>query len=238
MDKNKVALILGIVCIILTIAICVQVKTVEDAEKEVGRNTLSSNDGLRDEVLKIREKYNNEYKELEKAELDLEQLRAQAAANNTGDLQKQEQITKINKLLGNTEVSGKGIIITLDDNREVSADEVLNISSYLVHYNDLIEIVNELFNTGAEAVSINNQRIVSTTGIMCDGNIVRINGEMVGVPITIKAIGLPNVLYYQLIRTGGYLERMKSDGVKVFVEQSDNITIPKFEGVYTHDYIK
>ena len=187
MDKNKVALILGVVCIILTIAICVQVKTVEDAEKEVGRNTLSSNDGLRDEVLKIREKYNNEYKELEKAELDLEQLRAQAAANNTVDLQKQEQITI---------------------------------------YGDY------------EAVSINNQRIVSTTGIMCDGNIVRINGEMVGVPITIKAIGLPNVLYYQLIRGGGYLERMKSDGVKVFVEQSDNITIPKFEGVYTHDYIK
>ena len=65
MDRNKIALILGIVCIILTIAICVQVKTVEDAEKEIGKNTLSTNDGLRDEVLKLREKYNNEYKELE-----------------------------------------------------------------------------------------------------------------------------------------------------------------------------
>lgn len=237
MNKNKIALILGIVCLILTIAICIQVKTVEDAEKEVG-NTLSANDGLRDEVLKIREKYNNTYKELEKSELELEQLRAQVATNNAGDLQKQEQITKINKLLGNTEVKGKGIIITLDDNREVSADEVLNISSYLVHYNDLMEIVNELFNTGAEAVSINNQRIVSTTGIMCDGNIIRINGEMVGVPVTIKAIGLPNVMYYQLIRSGGYLESMQNDGVSVFVEQSDNITIPKYEGVYTHEYIK
>lgn len=236
MDKNKVALILGIVCVILTIAICVQVKTVEDAEKDIG-NTFSANSGLRDEVLKLREKYNNEYKELEKSELELEQLRAQVATNNTDDLQKQEQITNINKLLGNTEVKGEGIIIKLDDNREVSADEVLNISSYLVHYNDLMEIVNELFNTGAEAVSINNQRIVSTTGIMCDGNIVRINGEMVGVPITIKAIGLPNVLYYQLIRSGGYLESMQRDGVNVYVEQSDNITIPKYEGVYAHDYI-
>lgn len=237
MNRNKIALILGIVCLILTIGICVQVKTVEDAEKEIGRNTLSSNDGLRDEVLKLREKYNNEYKELEKSELELEQLRAQAAANNTGDLQKQEQITKINKLLGNTEVKGKGIIIRLDDNRDVSADEVLSISNYLVHYNDLIAIVNELFNTGAEAVSINNQRIVSTTGIMCDGNIVRINGEMVGVPITIKATGLPNVLYYQLIRTGGYLASMQGDGVSVSVEQSDNITIPKYDGVYSYDHI-
>ena len=237
MNKNKIALILGIVCLILTIAICVQIKTVEDAEKEVG-NTLSANDGLRDEVLKLREKYNNAYKELEKSELELEQLRAQVATNNAGDLQKQEQITGINRLLGNTEVKGKGIIIRLDDNRDVSADEVLNISSYLVHYNDLMEIVNELFNTGAEAVSINNQRIVSTTGMMCDGNIVRINGEMVGVPITIKAIGLPNVMYYQLIRPGGYLQTMKDEGVSVFVEQSDNITIPKYEGVYTHEYIK
>ena len=61
MNKNKVSLILGIVCFILTIAICIQVKTVEDAENEVGKTT-SNNNGLRDEILQLREKYNNTYK--------------------------------------------------------------------------------------------------------------------------------------------------------------------------------
>lgn len=236
MNKNKIALILGIVCFVLTIGICVQIKTIEDAEKETG-NTMSSNDGLRDEILQLRDKYNEMYKQLENAELELEQVRVQAVSNNTTDKEKEEQIKQMNKLLGYTEVKGKGIIIKLDDNRDVNPEEVLNISNYLVHHGDLINIINELFNSGADAISINGQRIVSTTGIMCDGNIIRVNGEMVGVPITIEAIGFPELLKGQLTRPDGYLDIMEQQGVKVKVELSENITIPKYEGVYSHDYI-
>lgn len=237
MDKTKISLILGLVCLLLTIGICIQVKTVEDAQKEVGKTT-SNNDGLRDEILQLREKYNNTYKQLESAEEELEQVRAQAVENNADDAQKEEEIKRIERLLGKTELKGQGVIIKLDDNRDVSAEDVLNISDYIVHYSDLIQIVNELFNTGADAVSINDQRIVSTTGIMCDGNIIRVNGEMVGVPITIKAIGFPERMQYQLIRAGGYLKRMEEDGVKVSSEISEDITIPKYEGIYSYDYIK
>lgn len=236
MNKNKIALILGIVCFVLTIGICVQIKTIEDAEKETGK-TMSSNDGLRDEILQLRDKYNATYKQLENAELELEQVRVQAVSNNTTDKEKEEQIKQMNKLLGYTEVKGKGIIIKLDDNRDVNPEEVLNISNYLVHHGDLINIINELFNSGADAISINGQRIVSTTGIMCDGNIIRVNGEMVGVPITIEAIGFPELLKGQLTRPEGYLDIMKREGVKVNIEISENITIPKYEGVYSHDYI-
>ena len=237
MNKNKIALLLGIVCCLLTIAICVQIKTMEDAEKEVGKTT-ANNDGLRDEILTIRDRYNSTYKELESSEEELEQIRAQAVANNTEDADKERQIKKINEFLGYTELKGPGIIITLDDNRDVVASEVANISDYLVHDVDLRKIVNELFNMEAEAVSINDQRVVSTTGIICDGNIIRVNGEIIGVPITIKAIGLPETLYYQMIRPYGYLEYIKDVGVIVNVEQSNEITIPKYEGVYSHDYIK
>lgn len=236
MEKNKIALILGIVCFILTIAICIQVKTIEDAEKEVGKTT-AGNDGLRDEVLKLREKYNNTYKELERAELELEQTRIQAVSNNAGDVEKEEQIKEINEILGKTEIKGQGVIIKLDDNRELNADDALNLSDSLVHYDDLIKIINELFNAGADAISINGQRIVSITGIMCDGNIIRVNGEMIGVPITIKAIGFPERLKYQLIRNGGYINLMQQDKVVVDIEQSENITIPKFEGIYSYTYI-
>lgn len=237
MNKNKIALILGIVCFALTIAICVQVKTVEDADKEIGKKTVASNDGLRDEILQLREKYNNIYKELEKAELELEQVRVQAVSNNSSDTEKEERIKQVNKLLGYTEVSGPGFIIYLDDNRNVSSENVLDISTYLVHEPDLLQIVNELFNAGADAVSINNQRIVSTTEIMCDGNIIRVNGELIGVPITIKAIGFPERLDGALNRPEGYLDIMRRDGVIVETEKSDKVTIPKYEGVYTSEFI-
>ena len=135
-------------------------------------------------------------------------------------------------------LKGKGIIIELDDNREVNAEDVLDISTYLVHEQDLIHIVNELFNAGADAISINGKRIVQTTSILCDGNILRINDEMVGVPIEIKAIGYTERLYYNVaVRQGGYLKLMSEDGVVVEIEKSDDITIPKYEGVFKYEYI-
>ena len=72
---------------------------------------------------------------------------------------------------------------------------------------------------------------------MCDGNIIRINDEIVGVPIEIKAIGYPASLY-ALNRPQGYLSIMKRDGVIVSTEKKDEITIPKYEGIYKYEYIK
>ena len=236
MKKTKISILFGIICCVLAIAISIQVKTIDEANKEVGKTT-SGNDGLRDEILQLRDKYNNKHKELEEAELRLEQVRTQAVADNEEDLEKEKQIKQMEKLLGKTEVKGEGIIITLDDNRDISAEEVLNVGDYIVHYYDLMYITNELFNAGATAVSINNQRITTATGIMCDGNITRVNGEMVGVPITIKAVGFPEMLEGQLTRTGGYLEYLEKY-VKIEVQTSNDITIPKYDGVYGTDYIK
>ena len=139
--------------------------------------------------------------------------------------------------MGLTQVSGKGFIITLEENKEVNPNEVLNISGYLVHEEDLLYIVNELFNSGADAVSINEQRIVNTSSILCDGNILRINGKMVGTPIVIKAIGYPERFEGALNRPGGYLQLMADDGIKITTSRSDNITIPKYEGVFSYEYL-
>lgn len=221
---------------VLTIAIYVQISTIDAATKTVG-TTLRDNNGLRDELLSIQGKYETLYKELEEREKTLETTRQAAANNSESDLQNEEEIKNNQKLLGLTEISGKGLIIKLDENREVDSNEVLNINGYLVHEEDLLYIVNELFNAGADAVSINDQRIVSTTSILCDGNIIRVNGEMIGVPITIKAIGYPERLDGALTRPGGYLEVMANDGVIVTVERSEDIKISKYNGVYSYEYL-
>jgi len=146
-------------------------------------------------------------------------------------------LQKNNKLLGKTDVEGQGIIITLDDNREINPEEVIDVSLLLVHEGDLLQIVNELFNSGADAISINEQRITNTTAIQCDGNIIRVNGEMIGVPVTIKAIGYPERLVGALTRPQGYLSLMQQDGVIVGISKSENIKISKFTGTYTTDFI-
>lgn len=221
---------------VLTIAICVQISTIEEATNTVG-TTLRDNSGLRDELLSVQGKYQSLYSELEKREKTLEETRQMAANSNESDSQNEEEIKNNQKLLGLTDISGQGLIIRLDENKEVDSNQVLNINGYLVHEEDLLYIVNELFNAGADAVSINDQRIVSTTSILCDGNIIRVNGEMIGVPITIKAIGYPERLDGALTRPGGYLEVMANDGVIVSVERSENINISKYNGVYAYEYL-
>lgn len=233
---KKIAITLGSVCLILTIAIFMQIKTVESITEEEGIN-LNDNAELKDEVLKWRQNYKDAYKQLEDAETRLEEVRTQAATSSEVDIETENQIKKNNALLGLTEVKGSGVIIRLDENREVKEEEVIDVNSYLVHEGDLIHIVNELYNAGADAISINGKRIVNTTSILCDGNIIRVNDEIVGVPIEIKAICYPQALY-NLKRAGGYLSLMVSGGVIVETENSDDITIPKYEGIYKHEYIQ
>lgn len=236
--EKQVAVVLGIVCLVLTIGICVQVKSVDSITEKKGIS-ISDNSGLIDEVFRQRQIYKDTYKKLEETELKLEQIRLQVTEHSGVDSSIEAQIKNNNKLLGLTEVKGPGIIIKLDDNREVDVEEALvNPSLLIVHEGDLLQIINELFNAGADAISINGKRIVNTTAILCDGNIIRINDEMVGVPIEIKAIGYPERLYYALNRTQGYLDIMKRDGVIVSTEKKEEITIPKYEGVYQYEYIK
>ena len=222
---------------ILVAAIFIQVKTIKAATIKVG-TTIKDNNNLKDEFLLSQGKFENLKRTLENKQKELEKVRLSASTKNEKDTQNELDIKNNQKLLGLTDVSGPGFIITLEENKEVKPSDVLNISGYLVHEEDLLYIVNELFNSGADAVSINDQRIIGTSSIQCDGNIIRINGKMVGVPITIKAIGYPERLDGALNRPGGYLQMMATDGIKIATGRSENITIQKYEGVYSSEYLK
>ena len=232
--KKMISIVLGIMCFALTLGICVQVKTVQGTNSTISQNYEENN--LRAEVLKYKERYENKYEELEKAEAELEKAR-QSSTENNGDLeQKEQEIQQGNKMIGLTEVTGPGVIVTLSDSKTDSS-LALNASDLIVHDADVLSVINELKNAGAEAISINDQRLVPTSSIVCGGNIIEINGEKVGAPFEIKAIGLPEQLA-ALSRPGGYLEILKNATVGVELKKSNNITIPKYTGVITYQYAK
>lgn len=239
MKKWKVALTLGILCCILTIAICIQVKTIDDTDSTVSK-TLTGNE-LRDQVLKWKEKYDKASKDLEKSEVKLEEVRLSATQNDVSAMDKENEIKKDNVLLGLTDVTGSGIIITLKDNNKVKRSTISpidNIELYLVHAGDLVEVVNALRNAGAEAISINGQRITSYTSIYCAGNVVVVNGEKISSPIEIKAIGSPELLYGSMTIPGGYLELMGDTGVMIDIKKSENISIGKYDKVLKAKYMR
>lgn len=236
MNKElKISIILGIMCFFLTAGIVIQINTVSKSTTTVGK-TLVENE-LRDSVLRWKEKYENAYERLEEKEKTLDSLREQVSSTDENHSGMNSKLARYNSLLGNTEVIGKGIVITVKDGDGTGLNGSW-VSDYIVHDGDLYELVNALKNAGAEAISINDQRIISKSSITCAGNVVLINGEKVGVPYVIKAIGLPSMLYGAVTMPNGYLDYMIDDGVSVKVDTVDKetIVIPKYEGIYKLEY--
>ena len=231
-NKIKISLVLGIMCFLLTLGICVQIKTVKNSNSTVSNNYEENS--LRAEVLKYKEKYDNKYKELEKAEQTLEQERENSTQNDDNLKETEESITEGNKMIGLTEVNGPGVTVTLTDSKK-DISSSLNPSDLVVHDLDVLSVINELKNAGAEAISINDQRLTPNSGIICGGNIIDINGEKVGAPFIIKAIGLPEQLA-AVNRPGGYLATLKEYNIGVEFKKSNNITIPKYTGTITYIY--
>ena len=235
MDKKiKTGIVLGIMCLALTVGICIQVRTVKQYSTKVGQNYDQNN--LRAEVLKYKERYENQIKEIEKLDNELEAKIEEASNKNTNLEDAKNQIKTGNKIIGTSEVTGPGITITLTDSK-LDASSVLDASSLIVHHLDIYYIINELKNAGAEAISVNDQRVVPTTSIECGGNIITINGQKIGSPFTIKAIGLPENPA-NLNRAGGYLSYMKNASIGVDLKKSNNITIPKYTGIINYKYAK
>lgn len=238
MNKKWIAVILGAMCFVLTLAIAVQYRTVKDASKIAGTNVNSE---LKTEVLKWKERYEEVYSVLERAEDNLEEKR-ELATNNSGTSSKlQKQLKTLNSLIGSIDVKGNGVLITVADNSNVTTESVGifdNISDYLIHDKDLLTLVNELKNAGAEAISINDERIINTTAITCDGNVVLINDNKISSPFVIKAIGSQEAILGAIQRPGGYLEKLEEYGLVTSVEKQEDITIYKYNGIIDYTMLE
>lgn len=235
-NKMQIAVALGLMCILLTSAIVIQLNTIEEATKIVG--TSYAEDELKGEVLRSKEEYERAYKLLQDKEKELENARQESTQENSRLLELQKELENANKFLGLTELTGEGIILTIRDNdgsggKELSGD----LNEALVHDEDLRQVINELKNSGAEAISINGQRIVSTTAITCSGAIVTINGVKVNSPFEIRAIGKVSTLS-GIERAGSYLSIMEDEGIIATFERSNNVTVAKYSGSNNPKYMR
>lgn len=125
------------------------------------------------------------------------------------------------KLLGYKEVRGSGYIITMEDGQK-KADEAENsMDSWLriIHNEDMLKILNELRQNGAEAISINGQRVTETSEIFCSWAFISINGEKLPAPFVIKVIGDPEKLEAYVESEFNQLRNMKNRGIRMNLEK-------------------
>ena len=103
----------------------------------------------------------------------------------------------------------------------------------------LLSLINKLKDAGAEAISINGQRIIARTEISLAGDNVNINTVPTAPPYTIKAIGNPDTVEGTLNIRYGIVEVMRNNyGLQVSIAKQEEIEIPRYSGVLRYLYAK
>lgn len=139
------------------------------------------------------------------------------------NLKKEWELTRL--AAGLTDVKGPGISIKIDDADRRTKGE--SSDSLLVHDQDIKVMLNELKKAGAQAISINGERITAISEQVCAGPTILINKNRHSVPYIIEAIGDPDTLYSGLAESE-HLQLMIRDNIKVNIEKSKEIFIPRF----------
>ena len=112
-------------------------------------------------------------------------------------------------------MKGPGIIVTLNDSKlpypkDMPPGVLPGMApENIIHDTDINQTVNELKTAGAEAISVNDQRLVATSPVRCAGPTVYVNNTMAAPPFVIKAIGDAKTLQAALNISGGEVDQIK-----------------------------
>lgn len=162
---------------------------------------------------------------------ELEKVHPQASPVN------ENLIVELKMQAGLLPLEGQGVIVTMDDStRKVRAEENPNL--YVIHDDDILRVINELWAAGAEAISINGQRLIATSEIRCAGPTLSVNNVRSAPPYEISAIGDKKSLENSIKMRGGVEDTLRVWGIRLEIEASDEIYIPAYSGAFRHAYSK
>lgn len=137
-------------------------------------------------------------------------------------------------------MTGPGVVVTLRDSPR-SPEPEEDPYPFLVHDVDIQTLVHELWASGAEAISVNGQRLVTRSPIRCAGPIVLINGVKVGGPYEVRAIGPADQMAGALRMPGGFRDNLQplfETGGDVEISVSDEVVVEAFTREADYRYAK
>lgn len=140
----------------------------------------------------------------------------------------QAQISDYGMLIGLKKVEGSGIILKINDGTTNVKEENENeVNSKLLHDSDMALILNELRVAGAEAISVNNHRVVPWSGVICNWAFIGFDDSgMEYAPFNIYAIGDPEQLKAALLEDGSHVKQLMFRKLYVDIQEVDKITMP------------
>jgi uncharacterized protein YlxW (UPF0749 family) len=171
--------------------------------------------------------------QLDQHQKEIERLRARVAeyelevVNERGMARlRNEELQHRQIALGLLPVGGPGIQLVLGDSTMRAGDATEAQDLYVIHDFDLVQITNELWAAGAEAVALNGQRLIPGSAITCSTRLIRVNDVTISAPFTFLVIGNKENLMSALNIRDGMLDRLRVLQFQVELTPMDEIVIP------------
>ncbi len=147
-----------------------------------------------------------------------------------------EELETFRIMLGVLPVQGPGVELVLDDSTMRVDDKVGGQEVYVIHDFDLVQIANELWAAGAEAISLNGQRLVTGSAIACSARLITVNNVAISRPFTFLAIGNKANMVSALNIRDGLLDRLRVLQFHVKLTPRDEIIIPALSVMPKYQY--
>ena len=225
-DKKTIIITIAIMSALLACIIFMQFKVVN--ETNIAQIESMREDELRAAIADWKEKYEDASKKLVDTNDKINEYKEKLQDNEEIKELVKNELAEARKSFGLTDVTGDGIIVTITDNAENDVRAI-----------DLVDLINELKAAGSEAISINNQRITNLTDIAdISTRYIRIDGNGISSPYTIKAIGDRTYLKSALTIKNGYFDLKQKEGYSIKLEEKTNIKINKYSKDIELRYIK
>ena len=234
MKKFRSQISIGIICVLLGFMITYQFKMIskQNAAEEPNKNTpeiITENEQLKKSKVEMQKKID---------ELDAKTKEYETAAGGIDEQSKllSKDLDETRILTGGTEVEGEGMIIYITPKSNIFGSST---DDQLIDDKDLVHIVNELNAADAEAISINDIRLTSRSGIRNAGNAIIINDERISYNkrVTIKAIGRKDILE-SAISFPGAIPQELSQTCDISMEKSSKVIIAKYNKTYKFEFAK
>ncbi len=234
MKKEKIimAISIGISCFALALLMSMQFRVVQETDITSIENMRETD--LRSELAEWKSKYEEINKQCEETNQKVSEYQNKKESNSETSVLLKQESDQVEQILGKTNMQGEGIIITLNNMKN---------SDTLINSDDLLLIVNQLKNAGAEAISINDERIINMSDIV-DIKLseyeffIKVNGQRILAPYVIKAIGNQTYLEGAVLGNGGKVEDIKKLGHEVSIHKDKRVEINKYNYEIKTKYIQ
>lgn len=158
-----------------------------------------------------------------------------AAEGRTAAAKLNRQLQEMRVLAGLTALEGPGVVVELNDSTRASKPGE-DPNKTILHYTDIYAVVSELWAAGAEAVAINGERVVSSTGISCVGTTILCNTKRLAPPYLITGVGDAKKMLEYLRRPGGSVELLTSFDFPVKLTSRARVELPAYRGTFRFEH--